>query len=98
MNVAEKKSEEKANNGGEETAANGTSDELEEVVFVLQKEGTVKKVVVRSGVQDINYIEIQAGLKKDDEVVTAPYSAISKTLKDGAKVKVVKKEELFEKQ
>ena len=98
MNVAEKKSEEKANNGGEETAANGTSDELEEVVFVLQKEGTVKKVVVRSGVQDINYIEILAGLKKDDEVVTAPYSAISKTLKDGAKVKVVKKEELFEKQ
>jgi hypothetical protein len=31
-------------------------------------------------------------------VVTAPYAAISKTLKDGAKVKVVKKEELFEKQ
>jgi HlyD family secretion protein len=98
MNVAEKKSEEKANNGGEETAANGTSDELEEVVFVLQKDGTVKKVVVRSGVQDINYIEILAGLKKDDEVVTAPYAAISKALKDGAKVKVVKKEELFEKQ
>jgi len=98
MNVAEKKSEEKANNGGEETAANGSSDELEEVVFVMQKDGTVKKVVVRSGVQDINYIEILAGLKKDDEVVTAPYSAISKTLKDGAKVKVVKKEELFEKQ
>jgi len=54
--------------------------------------------VVRSGVQDINYIEILAGLKKDEEVVTAPYAAISKTLKDGAKVKVVKKEELFEKQ
>ncbi len=98
MNVAEKKKETKENMGGEETAVNGTSDELEEVVFVLQKDGTVKKVVVRSGVQDINYIEILAGLKKDDEVVTAPYSAISKTLKDGAKVKVVKKEELFEKQ
>jgi len=98
MNVEEKKKETKENMGGEETAANGTSDELEEVVFVLQKEGTVKKVVVRSGVQDINYIEILAGLKKDDEVVTAPYAAISKALKDGAKVKVVKKEELFEKQ
>jgi HlyD family secretion protein len=74
-----------------------TGDELEEVVFVLQKDGTVKKAVVRSGVQDINYIEILSGLKEGDEVVTAPYSAISKTLKDGSKVKSVKKEELYEK-
>jgi HlyD family secretion protein len=101
MNVEDKKKEQAENKGGDDNSTtNGTmaSDELEEVVFVLQKEGTVKKVVVRSGVQDINYIEILAGLKKDDEVVTAPYAAISKTLKDGAKVKVVKKEELFEKQ
>jgi len=53
--------------------------------------------VVRSGVQDINYIEILSGLKEGDQVITAPYSAISKTLKDGAKVKSVKKEELYEK-
>lgn len=102
MNVEDKKKEQEENKGGDDNSTtNGTamaSDELEEVVFVLQKEGTVKKVVVRSGVQDINYIEILAGLKKDDEVVTAPYAAISKTLKDGAKVKVVKKEELFDKQ
>mgnify|MGYP003340928519 FL=1 len=98
MNVEDKKKETNESKGGEESNTNSTSDELEEIVFVLQKDGTVKKVVVRSGVQDINYIEILAGLKKDDEVVTAPYAAISKTLKDGAKVKVVKKEELFEKQ
>ena len=102
MNVEDKKKEQAENKGGDDNSTtNGAamaSDELEEVVFVLQKEGTVEKVVVRSGVQDINYIEILAGLKKDDEVVTAPYAAISKTLKDGAKVKVVKKEELFEKQ
>ena len=101
MNVEDKKKEQAENKGGDDNSTtNGAmaSDELEEVVFVLQKEGTVKKVVVRSGVQDINYIEILAGLKKGDEVVTAPYAAISKTLKDGAKVKVVKKEELFEKQ
>lgn len=102
MNVEDKKKEQAENKGGDDNSTtNGAamaSDELEEVVFVLQKEGTVKKVVVRSGVQDINYIEILAGLKKGDEVVTAPYAAISKTLKDGAKVKVVRKEELFEKQ
>lgn len=74
------------------------SAELDEVVFVLQPDKTtIKKVKVRSDIQDINYIEILAGLKVGDEVVTGPYSLISKTLKDGDKVQVVKKEELFEK-
>ena len=100
MSVADKKKEETESKGGEESMTSAdaaTGDELEEVVFVLQKDGTVKKAVVRSGVQDINYIEILSGLKEGDEVVTAPYSAISKTLKDGSKVKSVKKEELYEK-
>ena len=73
------------------------SDELEEVVFVLQKDGTVKKVVVKSGIQDLNYIEILSGLNGGEEVVMGPYNAISKTLKDGTKVKVVPKDKLFEK-
>jgi HlyD family secretion protein len=73
------------------------SDELEEVIFVLQPDNTVKKVVVKSGIQDINYIEIISGLKGDEQVVAGPYNAISKTLKDGMKVTVVPKEKLFEK-
>jgi HlyD family secretion protein len=73
------------------------SDELEEVVFVLQDDGTVKKVVVKSGIQDINYIEIINGLKGGEEVVIGPYNAVSKTLKDGSKVNVVPKDKLFEK-
>lgn len=95
--MADKKKEESETKDQEESAATATGDELEEVVFVLQKDGTVKKAVVRSGVQDINYIEILSGLKLGDQVITAPYSAISKTLKDGTKVKSVKKEELYEK-
>ena len=67
----------------------------EEVVFVLQADGTVKKVNVQTGIQDINNIEIRSGLSGGEEVVVSPYTAISKTLKDGMKVKVVKKEELF---
>jgi HlyD family secretion protein len=74
-----------------------SDDELEEVVFIMQKDGTVKKMVVKSGIQDINYIEITSGINEGDEVVTDPYSAISKTLKDGMKVKVVPKDKLFEK-
>ena len=77
--------------------ANGYDDELEEVVFVLQPDQTVKKVVVRSGIQDINYIEVLSGLNPGDEVVMGPYNAISKTLKTGTKVKVVAKDKLFEK-
>jgi len=73
------------------------TDELEEVVFILQKDGKVKKTIVKTGIQDINYIEILSGLNPGDEVVTGPYNAISKTLKDGNKVKVVPKDKLFEK-
>jgi HlyD family secretion protein len=84
------------NNNDENKAANSTlSDELEEVVFVLQKDNKVKKTVVKTGIQDINNIEIVKGLSDGDEVITGPYNAISKTLKDGNKVKVVPKEKLF---
>lgn len=97
--MADKKKEEKESKGEDENEISDYSpdDELEEVVFVLQADGTVKKVVVKSGIQDINYIEVLTGLKGGEEVVTGPYNAISKTLKDGAKVKVVPKDELFEK-
>ena len=76
--------------------ANATKDEeLSEVVFVLGKDNKVKMVKVKTDIQDLNYIEI-IGLKVGDEVITGPYSIVSKTLKDGTLVKVVTKEKLFE--
>jgi len=97
--MADKKKEEKESKGESEDDLSNAQpgDELEEVVFILQPDNTVKKAVVKSGIQDINYIEITSGLKAGDQVVTGPYNAVSKTLKTGAKVKVVPKEELFEK-
>lgn len=80
----------------EEAVANAVSDELEEVVFVVNKEGKVEKKVVKTGIQDINYIEITSGLSGNEQIVTAPYNAVSKTLKTGTKVKVVEKDKLFE--
>ena len=71
-------------------------DDLEEVVFVLQKDLTVKKIKVRTDIQDINNIEVLAGLKEGDEVIVGPYNVVSKTLKDGMKVKVVSKEDVFD--
>jgi HlyD family secretion protein len=72
-------------------------DDLEVIVFVVDKERKVKKVKVKTDIQDINNIEITEGLKEGDEVVTGPYEAISKSLKVGQQVKSVDKKELFEK-
>ena len=69
--------------------------ELNEVVFVLQKDNKVKMIKVKTDIQDLNYIEV-AGLKVGDQVITGPYSIVSKTLKEGSLVKVVTKEKLFE--
>jgi HlyD family secretion protein len=81
----------------EEEAAATTTNELKEVVFVLKADGTVEKREVKTGIQDINNIEILSGLQPGDQVISAPYNAVSKTLKTGTKVKVVTKDKLFEK-
>jgi len=71
-------------------------DSIQEVVFVLQKDNTVKKVRVKTGIQDLNYIEILDGLKAGETVITGPYQIVSKSLKDGNLVTVVAKDKLFE--
>lgn len=70
------------------------NEELDEVVFVY-KDGEISKRVVKTGIQDSYYIQIMDGLKEGEEVVTAPYSLISKILKDGMKVEKVSIEELY---
>ncbi len=95
--VKKDKAKDKQDDGGFSAPATyGTVDELEEVVFVIQKDKTVKRVKVRTNIQDINYIELLSGLQAGDEVVTGPYNMVSKTLKEGDKVKVVSKEDVFE--
>ncbi len=73
------------------------NDDLDVVVFIVDKDNKVKKVKVKTDIQDINHIEITSGLKAGDEVVTGPYDVVSKTLKDGSKVKKVDKKDLFDK-
>jgi HlyD family secretion protein len=64
------------------------SEELDEVVFVHQN-GKIRKVKVKTGIQDMNYIRILEGIKVNEEVVSAPYTAISKLLRDSMDVIVV---------
>ncbi len=79
-----------------QTANTSGSGDMQEVVFVLQKDGTVKKYRVTTDIQDINYIQILSGIKEGDMVITGPYDVVSKQLKNGDKVQVVKKEELIQ--
>ena len=74
----------------------GDVDDLDVIVFVKDSLDQVRKVDVKTGIQDINYIQIISGLKPGETVVTGPYDAVSKTLKEKDKVKVVDKKELFE--
>ncbi|PSL49062.1 HlyD family secretion protein [Chitinophaga niastensis] len=78
------------------TSAANTKPVLNEIVFVLQKDNTVKMVAVKTGVQDDANIQILSGLSEGDQVISAPYSAISRTLSNGKKVQVVPKAQLFE--
>jgi len=57
--------------------------------------GKAKMQEVKTGVQDNTYIEITKGIEEGQEVITGPYRAISKRLKDGDAIKVVDKKDLF---
>ena len=52
-------------------------------------------VKVKTGIQDNTYIQISEGLKEGQEVITAPYRAVSKKLKEGDKVNKVDAKDLY---
>lgn len=75
--------------------ASTTPDDQMEVVFIVHAD-TVRRVPVTTGIQDNDFIEVQTGLNAGDTVVSAPFNAISKLLKNGTRVKITPKEKLFE--
>jgi HlyD family secretion protein len=66
-----------------------------ECVFVIGEDASVSMRTVKTGIQDNIHIQILEGLKVGERVVTGPYNVVSRVLKDGDKVKVVSKSELF---
>lgn len=93
-NLKDKKVQSKDNKEQVEAETPVDKSSLIEVVFVY-KDGKVEQRKVKTGVQDAYYIEIIEGLKEGEEVVTAPYSLISRILKNNMPVEKVSKEELF---
>jgi len=86
-----------AESSDESKATETKKDEAQEVIFIV-KDGKAVMKKVKTGIQDNAYIEILEGIQLGDEIVTAPYAAISKKLKDGDPVEIVKKEDLFAKE
>jgi len=68
--------------------------DIRTIVFITDGKYALAKDV-KTGVQDNNYIEILSGVKLNDRVISAPFSAISKKMSDSTLIEVVKKEELF---
>lgn len=51
---------------------------------------------VTTGIQDNNFIEILSGINPGDDVISAPYTAISKRLSDSTLIEIVEKKDLFD--
>jgi HlyD family secretion protein len=69
----------------EKAAQREEREKLSKVVFV-KKGGKAQSVKVTTGISDDTYMEIKSGVQPGDEVISGSYSAISRKLKDGAKV------------
>ncbi|MHC5200702.1 efflux RND transporter periplasmic adaptor subunit [Myroides sp. LJL119] len=57
----------------------------QEAVFV--KQGDIAKIkFIKTGIQDSQYIEVIEGLEPGDQIITGPYTVVSRTLKQSDKV------------
>ncbi|WP_207218261.1 efflux RND transporter periplasmic adaptor subunit [Hymenobacter persicinus] len=59
--------------------------DIQEVVFVVRN-GKAVMTPVKTGISDFANIEILSGLQAGEQVVSGPFRAVAKTLKDGALV------------
>ena len=78
--------EREGSSGGNERTAG--DEEYVEVVFVIGEDGAVQLRQVESGISGTTYVEIRSGLSEGEQVVTGPFRLLSRTLKDGDRVKV----------
>ena len=79
------------NTESDSTATEDTSDEPQEVVFVVEGD-KVTEIPVELGISDDNFIEIKDGVQDGTTIVTGPYSLLSKRLKSGDLVEAPEKD------
>jgi len=73
------------NERGEKAAQKEEREKLSKVVF-LKRGNKAQMMKVTTGISDDTYTEIKSGVQPGDELISGSYSAISRKLKDGAKV------------
>ena len=67
-----------------------TALDAEKIENVFLRQGEVAKLQpIKTGIQDQTNIEIIEGIEEGDEVITGPYSVVTKVLEDGDKITVV---------
>lgn len=81
QSVTTREKEEKGNNSIK------NNKKIEVVVFKISGD-TVSQQVVKTGIQDDEYIEITSGLQEGNEVVKGPYNTIVRKLENGSKIKI----------
>ena len=76
----------------DKTSSTSKDDQYDEVAFVMDAD-TAKMVIVKSGIQDNEFISVLSGLNAGDKVISGPYTELSKNLKSGDKVRLKKEKE-----
>jgi HlyD family secretion protein len=67
---------------------------MKEIVFIY-KDGKAIQTDIETGIQDAEYIQVKSGLNENESVISAPYSLISKVLKNNMSVEKVDFKDLY---
>ena len=62
-------------------------EEMDEVVFSMNADTAVMHII-STGIQDDDYIEITSGLDEEMEIISGPYSVVSRILESGMTVRL----------
>lgn len=66
-------------------APTGIKPAVQEVVFLIRN-GKAVMTPVKTGISDLENMEILSGIQAGDQIVSGPFRAVAKTLKDGSLV------------
>jgi len=69
-------------------------EEEKEVVFIVDGK-SAKMVVIKTGIQDDEYIQVLEGLDPGTEIISGPYAAVSRKLKNGKEIQIVDEDKLY---
>jgi HlyD family secretion protein len=83
-----------ATNGSAESGAEGIGKiEVPVQVVFINDNGAAKLMPVLTGISNDTNIEVTGGLQEGQEIITGPYRMLSRTLKDGDRIKTKKEKE-----